>query len=526
MALICPIALAANQVPAMELDVLLFRDGSARVTQVMEAETRGGAEFYLALHDSGYLRFTDFTVSDEYKEYTYEPGWDLGASFEEKAGRFGTVDMPEGVELCWGISQYGSCRYTVGYTIHGLVGAYSDTDGFNHRFVDEMGTFPTDVKLTIRSEEPLTDESCDIWGFGYDGDVRFRSGTMIAQTRTPLESGQHMTVMVSLEKGLLSPERIVDGSFEAVKEQAFEGSDYDDVTFKDVLLFLGILALAVALIGLGAAIVSFVRRARLRRRMKRVQYFRDAPNSGNMNVTHRLGAACGLCRENSLLGAYLLRLICAGALEPVWSGNRVALRLVRPPRDSASFEGSFYELLKAAAGPDGLLQAQELESFYEQDGGALLDFVEACRKDADLTLVRGGCLRGGVCTGTKSLTRQGWDELDEILGLKRFLLDFSLMQERHVQETVLWQEYMIYAHLLGIAEQTAAQLRELYPNSLPEVERFQQYIGYTGYYNGILYSACERHRQRVQAARSAGSGGRASFGGGGGFSGGGGGGTR
>ena len=41
-ALICPIALAANQVPAMELDVLLFRDGSARVTQVMEAETRGG----------------------------------------------------------------------------------------------------------------------------------------------------------------------------------------------------------------------------------------------------------------------------------------------------------------------------------------------------------------------------------------------------------------------------------------------------------------------------------------------------
>lgn len=42
-----------------------------------------------------------------------------------------------------------------------------------------------------------------------------------------------------------------------------------------------------------------------------------------------------------------------------------------------------------------------------------------------------------------ALTAQGKKQLDEILGLKRFLLDFSLIHERGVQKTVIWQDYLI-----------------------------------------------------------------------------------
>lgn len=41
------------------------------------------------------------------------------------------------------------------------------------------------------------------------------------------------------------------------------------------------------------------------------------------------------------------------------------------------------------------------------------------------------------------LTAQGKKQLDEILGLKRFLLDFSLIHEQRVQKTVIWQDYLI-----------------------------------------------------------------------------------
>lgn len=526
----CVPAAAANHVPEITIDVSLRPDGSAAVTQVWTADTGEGTEFYLSCRDSGYLTITDFSVSDEDGPYPLLEEWDVDASFEEKARRCGVLETEEGVELCWGISEYGSRRYTITYVLHGLVGAYADADGFNYRFVDEMDLFPTDVALAIRSQDgtPLTEEACGVWAFGYDGDVWFEDGVIRAQSGTALDEGQHMTVMVSLEKGLLAPLRQSEGSFEEVKERAFQDSDYEEGSFGDFLLGLLILLLAGALIALAAVIAAQWRKAKLRRRMKRVDYVRDAPNNGSLNVTHRLGAACGLCREDALLGAYLLRLVIDGALEPEEdaASPQVDLRLTRPPRSGDAYDDAYYTILEAAAGADGLLQARELERYCDENGKPLAGFVDSCRQDADRTLIRAGCYRGAVCEGVKSLTQEGWRQLDEILGLKRFLLDFSLIQERGVAETAIWQDYLLYAHLLGIAGQVAPQIRRLYPDALPQVERFERCIGCAGYYDHLLYGVYERERQRMEAARSAGSGGRASFGGGGGFSGGGGGGTR
>lgn len=532
-------AFAANRVDSMDIDLALRPDGSAAVTQVWTASTEEGTEFYLACRDNGYLSVTDFSVADENGPYLLLEDWDLDASLEEKAGKCGVHETDEGVELCWGIGSYGQHQYTLTYILHDVVGAYEDADGFNHRFVDEMTTFPTDVTLTIRSEDgtPLTDECCDVWAFGYDGSVEFsEDGTIRACTGTPLEGREHMTILLSLEKGLLTPRRTAEGSFEAVKEAAFSGSSYDTGSEEEEELTAGDIATAAAALGgtvgvvaLAGAAAAKARKKKLRKRMEAAPYFRDAPNGGNMNVTHRLGSICELCREDSLLGAYLLRLISDGSLEPEETGENtpcVDLRLVRAPVSREPFDDAFYTILEAAAGPDGVLQARELERFSNENAKPLTGFVESCRQDADRALIRGGCYKGEGREGIKSLTPNGKKQLDEILGLKRFLLDFSLIHERGVQETVIWQDYLIYAHLLGIADRVAPQIGKLYPDALPQVERFTRCIGYAGYYNRYLYNAYALERQRQQAARSAGSGGRASYSGGGGFSGGGGGGTR
>lgn len=533
-AVCCLPAAADNRVSEMEIDVALRRDGSAAITQVWKADTDSGTEFYLACRDSGYLSITDFSVSDEAGAYTYVEDWDVDASFEEKAGRCGIHETEDGVELCWGIGEYGPRQYTVTYVLHDLVGAYDDADGFNHRFVDEMTTFPTSVSLTIRSEDgaPLTDEDCDIWAFGYDGQIRFEDGAIHAWSETDLNGGENMTVMVSLKKSVLSPLRGVDGSFEKVKDRAFEGSDYDNEeegSLLDLLLGLAIFLVIGVFIAAGIVIAAKRRKARLNKRTRQVEYFRDVPNNGNLNVTYRLGSACELCSEDSLLGAYLLRLISDGAMEPEETGSdakRVNMRLVRPPRNGNPYDDAFYTILEAAAGEDRVLQAKELERFCSRNARPLTGFVDSCLKDADRTMIRANFCKGTVCKGIKSLTEQGLKQLDEIMGLKRFLLDFSLIHERGVQETVIWQDYLIYAHLLGIADKVAPQIRKLYPDELPQIERFQRCIGYVGYYNSYMYGAYEREHRRQQAARSSGSGGSASFGGGGGFSGGGGGGVR
>ena len=539
-ALFCTPALAASRVPEMELDVALRTDGSAHITQVWTTDTDEGTEFYLGCRDSGYLTITDFSVSDQNDPYVYVEGWDVDASFEEKANRCGILETDEGVELCWGISEYGENRYTIEYVLHDLVGSYSDADGFNHRFVDRMSFFPTDVTLTIRNQDgtPLTDEICDIWAFGFDGQIQFEDGIIRAWSEEPLERDQHMTVMLSLEKGVLSPRRTVEDSFEAVKERALAGSVYgagedaewDDepLTAGDLLLFAAIILTLVLLILLLVVLLVKVGKARRKKRMEQAGYFRDAPNDGNLNVTYQLGLCSGLCKEDSLLGAYLMRLISQGCLESTdnsMDAESVRLRLNHGPQSGNAYDDVLYTILEAAAGADGVLDPNELEHYCGQNYVPISRFMESCERDGKQTLVKNGCLKGAVLDNDKDLTKKGQQELDEVYGLKHFLLDFSMIHERGVKESVIWQDYMVYALILGIADKLEAQIQELYPAQLPQLNQYRRYVRYSGYYNSVMYSAYSREKLRRTPSHRSG-GGRASFGGGGGFSGGGGGGIR
>ena len=537
-ALLCLVsAEAANRVETLTTDVALRADGSAEVTQVFSALTDEGTEFYLDRMDSGTLTYSDFSVSDANGAYEVLPddAWDIDADFADKAGKCGLLTIDGGVELCWGITEYGRNTYTVSYTIGGLAGAYDDADGFLYRFIDpDQSLFPTDALVTVRMADgtPLTEENCGIWAFGFDGEIIFENGEIHARTNTALEGSDYLTVMVELEKGVLSPARTAAGSFADVKEKAFAGSDYD--TEDDEPLTASDIVWMIALpVGLLAAVFGLVRAAKARARAKekkelaRVDYFRDAPNGGDLNVSYALGEGLKLCTAGSCLSARMLRLVALGSVEPEEETNgKTALRFVREPHAGDPYDEALYTFLLAAAGGDGVLQEKELEDFCadERRAKTLTGILESSRNDGRRTLSRKGCLKGTECRRAKDLTPRGEEQRRELLGLKRYLLDFSLLAERDVKETFLWQDYMVYAALLGIAEQVLAQLRALYPDGLLELGQYERYLRSAALYSAPLSRAVEEQRD-AETARSGG-GGFASYGGGGGFSGGGSMGTR
>ena len=73
----------------------------AHVTQVFSAQTDEGTEFYMDRLTSGGLTYDNFAVSDEHGPYALEKAdsWDVDASFEDKAGRCGLLNIDGGVEL-------------------------------------------------------------------------------------------------------------------------------------------------------------------------------------------------------------------------------------------------------------------------------------------------------------------------------------------------------------------------------------------------------------------------------------------
>ena len=126
-------------------------------------------------------------------------------------------------------------------------------------------------------------------------------------------------------------------------------------------------------------------------------------------------------------------------------------------------------------------------------------------------------------------TQKGINEYSRWSAFKRFLEDFSRMNTRELPEIVLWEQYLVYATVLGCADKLAKDM-EIKAEELGMASEMNDFIDLRDVYyvNRIITSNV---RDSVSAARSAqsaatsssSSGGFSSgSGGGGGFSSGGG----
>ena len=118
----------------------------------------------------------------------------------------------------------------------------------------------------------------------------------------------------------------------------------------------------------------------------------------------------------------------------------------------------------------------------------------------------------------------------EVFGLKKFLKDFTLIQDRGAVEVGLWNNYLIFASLYGIAEQVYKDFKKVCPEYFTLSKTMEQFQDVTPTVMWSTFNDSTRYFNRAAssyaASKSSGSGwsgggGHTSFGGGGGFSGGG-----
>lgn len=530
--------LAANNVSEIDIDVCVRNDGSAYIVQNWHGEFYEGTENYIPITTHG-ISISDFTVSDKDGTYAFADNWNIDASFDEKIRKCGINETADGVELCFGISEYGENRYAIEYVVTDFIKSYTDCDGTNFMFINpNMSTFPTDghINITLENGIALTEDNSRIWAFGYDGNVEFQNGAVSAYTTNALKGDDSMIVMLELNCGLISPRTETGISFETVKNNAFEDSDYDyynedgDYDYEDVGVFgtiVGFLILLAVPTLVVLTIVFLIKRKReIRKFYKETEYFRDVPNGGKIEVSHYLAQNFDVSGDESLIiGTLMLSMINKGVLEPQLEKDvgffgktkeSVNLKLIKEPGSPS--ELSLYRLISASAGDDGILQEKELEKYSYKHPGKINDFLSAARKNGETEFASDGGFAGFAGNRIKNLSDKGKSELAEIMGLKKYLEDFTLISERDIAETVIWQDYIIYATLFGIADKVINQLKKLYPEKLPELENYNRNVVIANSYYHSMYMSSQK---AIQARRSSGGGGHASFGGGGGFSGGG-----
>jgi uncharacterized membrane protein len=120
-----------------------------------------------------------------------------------------------------------------------------------------------------------------------------------------------------------------------------------------------------------------------------------------------------------------------------------------------------------------------------------------------------------------------FEQMRQTVGLKKYLKDFTIIDERHVQEVALWKDYLIFASLFGMADQVRKDMKSINPEFFQLDKVAEQMAQSTVVLVPNLSNAAMNGTRQVesfaarQQARSSGGGGFSSWGGGGGFSGGG-----
>ena len=142
-----------------------------------------------------------------------------------------------------------------------------------------------------------------------------------------------------------------------------------------------------------------------------------------------------------------------------------------------------------------------------------------CHGNKQLIIVEKGGALGKKYIATQELK----NEAVKLAGLKRFLLEYTLIKEREALEVTLFEDYLIFAQILGIAKQVSKQFKELYPNMI-EQTNYSSYdnLIYINYVSSSGITSAKSARSAAESYSSGGGGFSSGGGGGGSFGGGGG----
>ena len=530
----------ANNVEKNIINVEVLDNGDAIIKQDWIGTFTSGTENYIPIR-TGDIGIENLSVSishnnNSYIGYKFVDNWNVNWDFDYKKNKCGIVKTSNGVELCFGISEYGNNKYHIEYLVTDFVKSYKDLDGFNFMFVNSgLNTTPTDVEVYINFPKKVNYNNCRVWGFGFNGEAKVQeNGHIVAFTNSPIRENNYVTIMSSLEKGIVrSPKYKVAKSFNDVKNEAFEGSDYgyDKLDFTFILMIL----IFILTFGLSvyAVIQEIINKIKIKKLYKECEYYRDAPNNSNLFASHSLLLDFNVTghKENNIIAAVMMKLINDKCLEPLTETQtgffgiekkQTSLKIVKEPEDTNLLE--FYNILINASGEDKILQSKELEKYatshYELVDKTIKNMAAIGRSQ----LSKIHCYKKIGTTKLKYLTDTGIKELKEVFGLRKFLNDFSLISEREIEEIAIWDMYMIYASLFGIAKKVLDRLKKLYPENIVKFEQYDNNINICNTYYASIWTnsvAQQMSRNARQIRRTAGYGGSVSLGGGGGFSGGG-----
>lgn len=223
---------------------------------------------------------------------------------------------------------------------------------------------------------------------------------------------------------------------------------------------IGAIGLAMVL-GLLAWIWEIVKTIQAKSRLnKELTWYRGIPVGGNLKLaSYIMGEYGSSCSNKQLLSASVLKLVNDGVLTVECHEDADGKRAQRFTihdytlgAEEPDMMRSLYDIFHEAAGDDGVLEPQELKEWLDTDKNdyKVRKFVDQMElnlkpkyKHKDFRAMH--------------------DDAMQVFGLKKFLEEFALWDERELKDVTLWKDYIVWATLFGIAEQVVRNMKQVNP---------------------------------------------------------------
>lgn len=542
----------ASSVNKINMDIYIDSNGDANVREVWDVTTTSeSTELYKTYNNVGNSSFEDFKVSLNGKEYNSLNYWDIDASFSEKSYKNGIHYISDGLELCWGISEYGNNTYTLEYKITNFVLELSDAQMVYWRLIPNNISGGIDnVYIKIYSDFKYSD-NLDVWGYGKYGAPTYVYDGYIEMTTDDksLDSNEYMTILIKYPLGSFNTNnkdlsKDFNYYFNMSKDGATEYKTEDKQSIFSKVIATIITIFSICFWGFITALIVVVTASGKRKYFKSnkklekdIPNFRDIPCNKEIFKSFYISHLYGLTKKDTdFLGSVLLKWLKDGNIKitnkeknGLFGSNKIISIEFFELTTENSEELSLWNMMIEAS-KDRILEEKEFENYCKINYQKVLNWYnDVLKYEMNDFILAGKVIESfdkklfGIKSYKYSEDDSIYEDAKKLAGLKQYLVEFSNMKEKQAIEVHLWQDYLIYAQMFGIAKKVAEQFKNMYPEVIKDYSNdfdISDVILLNHFYDSGITSATTA--QARANSYSSGGGGFSSGGGGGGSFGGGG----
>lgn len=558
------VSVKANTINSIKVNVKLDIEGNAKIEEVWDMSVDRGTEVYKPMSNLGNSTISNFRVSDENGNYSYQESWNVNGTLSSKKDKNGINRTSSGLELCWGMGSYGHHVYTINYDVSNIIYNVTDAQVLYWKFInDSMNPAPKKFEVVVSGPLEYSD-TLDVWGYGYKGYAYVSNGKiyMSNEENNVFSRNEYAVLLVKYPLETFRTDNKIStyNEFNDFYTKAKEGSYKHNYTgnyssystnskFFKYFIFIHFFTVAFIIIAVFFSVISATNNRRNNYKnttlnKKEINTFRDIPCSKNIFDAFFLSQIFNLNKKKEdLLGAVLLKWIKDKYVTIIKFNKKKLFGITKEVSAidltnmanyefQNEYEKQLYDMMFTAS-VDGILEENELKKWCSNNYSKFFRWFDK---------VENGIRNNYVLAGNIIVSKEGKifkhdvyevdeklkDEAKKLYGLKKYLVEFSRIEEKEPIEVSIWEYYLIYAQILGIAKEVSSQFKKLYPEL---IENSEYSLNYTQivWINNITRSSinsASSARDRANSYSSGGGGFSSGGGGGGSFGGGSGGGCR